>query len=92
MEPTGGGTQAWSPFSCTAYGAGLRLLECARLRVKDIDIARNQIVVRAGKGSKDRLTMLPAAINADLMRHVESVRRQHQIDLQTGAGVVEPPR
>jgi integron integrase len=73
------------------YGAGLRLLECARLRVKDIDIARNQIVVRAGKGNKDRLTMLPAAIKADLMRHLESVRRQHQIDLQTGAGWVELP-
>jgi integrase len=68
------------------YGAGLRLLECARLRVKDIDIARNQIVVRAGKGNKDRLTVLPAAIKADLMRHLESVRRQHQIDLQAGAG------
>jgi integron integrase len=73
------------------YGAGLRLLECARLRVKDIDIAHNQIVVRAGKGNKDRLTMLPAAIKADLMRHLESVRRQHQIDLQTGAGWVESP-
>jgi len=73
------------------YGAGLRLLECARLRVKDIDIARNQIVVRAGKGNKDRLTMLPAAIKADLVRHLESVRRQHQIDLQAGAGWVELP-
>jgi integron integrase len=73
------------------YGAGLRLLECARLRVKDIDLARNQIIVRAGKGNKDRLTMLPAAIKADLTRHLESVRRQHQIDLQNGAGWVELP-
>jgi integrase len=73
------------------YGEGLRLLECARLRAKDIDIARNQIVVRAGKGNKDRLTMLPAAIKADLMRHLESVRRQHQMDLETGAGWVELP-
>jgi len=73
------------------YGAGLRLLECARLRVKDIDIARNQIVVRAGKGDRDRLTMLPTTIKADLMRHLESVRRQHQLDLQTGAGWVELP-
>ena len=71
------------------YGAGLRLLECARLRVKDIDIARNQIVVRAGKGNKDRLTMLPAAIKADLMRHLESVRRQHQIGPTNFGG---PPR
>jgi integron integrase len=73
------------------YGAGLRLLECARLRVQDIDLARNQIVVRAGKGNKDRLTLLPAAIKADLTRHLESVRRQHQIDLQTSAGWVELP-
>lgn len=73
------------------YGAGLRLLECARLRVKDIDFARNQIVVRAGKGDKDRLTMLPVAIKADLIRHLELARRQHQIDLQAGAGWVELP-
>jgi integron integrase len=73
------------------YGAGLRLLECARLRVKDIDLARSQIVVRAGKGDKDRLTVLPAAIKADLTRHLESVRRQHQIDLESSAGWVELP-
>ncbi len=73
------------------YGAGLRLLECARLRVKDIDAGRNQIVIRAGKGNKDRLTMLPAAIKADLLRHVEAVRAQHQLDLQSGAGWVELP-
>jgi integron integrase len=73
------------------YGAGLRLLECARLRVKDIDPGRNQIVVRAGKGNKDRLTMLPAAIKADLLRHLDGVRGQHQRDLQAGAGWVELP-
>ena len=73
------------------YGAGRRLLECARLRVKDLDIGRNQIVVRSGKGNKDRLTMLPAAIKTDLMRHLDSVRDQHQIDLQAGAGWVELP-
>ena len=73
------------------YGAGLRLLECARLRVKDIDPGRNQIVVRARKGNKDRLTMLPAAIKTDLLRHLEAVRTQHQLDLQAGAGWVEMP-
>jgi len=73
------------------YGAGLRLLECARLRVQDLDIARNQIVVRSGKGNKDRLTTLPVAIKPDLMRHLASVRNQHQIDLQAGAGWVELP-
>jgi integron integrase len=73
------------------YGAGLRLLECARLRVKDIDFARNQIVVRAGKGNKDRLTMLPDAAKPDLLRHLDAVRAQHQLDLRAGAGWVELP-
>ena len=73
------------------YGAGLRLLECARLRVKDVDFASNQIVVRAGKGSKDRVTMLPAVVKADLARHLEGVRRQHGQDLKRGAGWVELP-
>ena len=72
-------------------GAGLRLLECARLRVKDIDPGRNQIVVRAGKGNKDRLTMLPTSIKAELLRHLEAVRAQHQLDLQAAAGWVELP-
>jgi len=73
------------------YGAGLRLLECARLRVKDIDFASNQIVVRAGKGERDRVTMLPAAVKADLARHLEAVRRQYDQDLRRGAGWVELP-
>jgi integron integrase len=73
------------------YGAGLRLLECARLRVKDVDPGRNQIVVRAGKGNKDPLTMLPAAIKADLLRHLQAVHGQHQRDLRAGAGWVELP-
>lgn len=73
------------------YGAGLRLLECACLRVKDIDFGRNQIVVRSGKGRKDRLTMLPLAIKADLGRQLDSVRRQHDRDLKQGAGWVELP-
>jgi len=73
------------------YGAGLRLLECARLRVQDVDFATNQIVVRAGKGNKDRVTMLPAAVKADLARHLQRVKRQHEHDLQHGAGWVELP-
>ena len=73
------------------YGAGLRLLECCRLRVQDVDFAANQIVVRNAKGRKARVTMLPAAINADLARHLEGVRAQHQRDLQRGAGWVELP-
>jgi integron integrase len=73
------------------YGAGLRLLECARLRVQDVDFDRNQILVRDGKGAKDRVTMLPAAVRLALPRHLEEVRRQHDRDLARGAGWVELP-
>lgn len=73
------------------YGAGLRVLECARLRVKDVDLVSNQIVVRAGKGDRDRMTMLPAAVKASLAEHLELVRRQHERDLARGAGWVEHP-
>ena len=57
------------------YGAGLRLLECCRLRVQDVDFATNQIVVRTGKGDKDRVTMLPEVVKADLARHLERSMR-----------------
>ena len=73
------------------YGSGLRLLECCRLRIQDIDFARNQIVVRGGKGDKDRVTMLPMVVKADLARHLQTVRAQHERDLQRGAGWVELP-
>src|SRR6266571_5324390 len=73
------------------YGAGLRLLECCRLRIQDVDFASNQIVVRGGKGDKDRMTMLPAVIKPDLARHLESVRAQHRRDVECGAGWVELP-
>ncbi len=70
------------------YGAGLRVLECCRLRVQDVDFATNQIVVRGGKGDKDRVTMLPVAVKRALARHLENVREQHQDDLKHGAGWV----
>ena len=73
------------------YGSGLRLLECCRLRVQDVDLATHQIVVRAAKGDKDRVTVLPAVIKPDLARHLDLGRTQHQRDLQTGAGWVELP-
>jgi integron integrase len=73
------------------YGAGLRLLECCRLRVKDVDVTTNQITIRDGKGHKDRATMLPVAVKADLIAHLERVRRQHEGDLRHGAGWVELP-
>lgn len=56
------------------YGCGLRLLECCRLRVKDVDFDRNQITVRRGKGEKDRATMLPQSIKTELAAHLERVR------------------
>ena len=56
------------------YGAGLRLMECLRLRVKDIDFGYHQMVVRDGKGQKDRVTMLPQALEPSLQRHLERVK------------------
>jgi integron integrase len=73
------------------YGAGLRLLEALRLRVKDIDLEMNQITVRDGKGQKDRITMLPATANALLVEHLKQVRRIHQQDLRQGFGRVYLP-
>src|SRR5712664_620136 len=78
-------------MACLLYGAGLRVLECCRLRVQDVDFASNQILVRAGKGDKDRVTMLPEAVKRALARHPETVRAQHQDDLERGAGWVELP-
>jgi integron integrase len=73
------------------YGAGLRLLECLRLRVKDVDFGQNEIVVRAGKGDRDRRVMLPRAVEGPLAGHLLRVRRLHEQDVARGAGWVELP-
>ncbi len=73
------------------YGCGLRLLECCHLRVKDLDFSRNQVLVRRGKGDKDRATMLPLKLKPELAAHLERARVQHQQDLAKGAGWVELP-
>jgi integron integrase len=73
------------------YGAGLRVLECSRLRVKDIDLNRREIVVRDGKGRRDRVTLLPELLRTPLGEHLERVRSQHQKDLARGFGSVELP-
>jgi integron integrase len=73
------------------YGAGLRLTECLQLRVKDIDVTNNQIVVRAGKGDKDRHTMLPTAVKESLATHLERIKEQHRRDLERGLGRVALP-
>jgi integron integrase len=68
------------------YGAGLRLFEALSLRVKDIDFLRQEVLVRDGKGQKDRLTMLPAAVREPLRAHLDTVRRLHERDLSRGLG------
>ncbi|MEK7389724.1 MAG: integron integrase [Elusimicrobiota bacterium] len=73
------------------YGSGLRLIECCRLRIKDLDWDRNQLVVRSGKGGKDRLTTLPSGLRDPLHRHLAEVKRTHQEDLNHGLGRVELP-
>jgi integron integrase len=73
------------------YGSGLRLLECLRLRVQDLDFARREIVVRQGKGGKDRHTMLPASLNAPLVAQLDEARRIHERDLALGFGAVSLP-
>jgi len=73
------------------YGAGLRLMECLRLRVQDVDFAANQIIVRDGKGNKDRVTMLPQVVKRPLLEHLKGVRQIHERDLAGGYGRVLMP-
>jgi len=73
------------------YGAGLRLMECLRLRVQDIDFSRNEILVRDGKGAKDRITMLPESLKAPLQEHLKRVQAIHERDLADGWGRVLLP-
>lgn len=73
------------------YGTGVRLLEGLRLRVKDVDFAANEIMVRGGKGDRDRVTMLPERLKGPLLHHLADVRRQHERDCAEGAGWVELP-
>jgi integron integrase len=73
------------------YGSGLRLMECVRLRVKDLDFQYNQITVRDGKGEKDRITVLPQALNGPLRRHLAKVKLLHEDDLLEGFGEVYLP-
>lgn len=73
------------------YGSGLRLMECCQLRVKDLDWSQNQIIVRSGKGGKDRYTTFPSGLQAALKTHLAAVEIQHQEDLKLGLGRVELP-
>jgi len=73
------------------YGSGLRLMECVRLRVKDVDFAQHQIIVRDGKGMQDRVTMLPDSLVTPLQEHLQRVKRLHDEDLARGYGSVYLP-
>lgn len=73
------------------YGTGMRLMECVRLRVKDLDFAANHVVVREGKGFKDRVTMLPEVLKLPLTEHLKRVKLLHEDDLRRGFGEVYLP-
>lgn len=73
------------------YGSGLRLMEALRLRVKDVDFARGEVIVRDGKGEQDRMTMLPQSIGRALEAHLDDVRRLHDQDLKAKKGEVYLP-
>lgn len=73
------------------YGSGLRLMECVRLRVKDIDFAYRQLVVRDGKGAKDRVTVLPDGLVSPIQNQLTRVKRLHEYDLAQGLGDVWMP-
>ena len=75
----------------TLYGTGMRLMELARLRVKDIDFSSNLIFIRSGKGDKDRTTILPELIKNDLQIHLEKVKSTHEKDIRSGFGEVFLP-
>jgi integron integrase len=78
-------------MAAVTYGAGLRLLECLRLRIKDLEFCRGEILVRDGKGQKDRITMLPQNLIDPLRTHLAKVRQLHEQDLAEGFGRVHLP-
>ena len=73
------------------YGTGLRLMELVRLRVKDVDFGRRQIMVRDGKGGEDRVTVLPDSLRAELQAHLEKLRLEHLRELASGGGETSLP-
>jgi integron integrase len=91
LEAVDGCQGLYRLMSQVMYGSGLRLLECCRVRVKDMDLARGQIIVREGKGNKDRVVMLPRSLQAALARQVEQRRELHERDLSRGVAYVPLP-
>jgi len=81
----------YKPMAQLMYGSGLRLMEVLRLRIKDLDFANRQIIIRDGKGENDRLTMFPDVLLEPLRLHLKQVRAQHELDLSIGSGTVYLP-
>jgi integron integrase len=81
----------WLLMGSLLYGSGLRLSECVGLRVKDVDLGARHLMVRRGKGQKDRVAPLPQSISAALAEHLQRVREQHAADVARGAGFVALP-
>ena len=81
----------WRLMAQVLYGTGLRLMELLRLRIQDIDFERNQIVVRGGKGDKDRVTILPDSLRSAIMEHLKRVRLLWEADGREGFGEVYLP-
>jgi len=73
------------------YASGLRLLECLHLRIRDVDFQRHQLMIRSGKGAKDRVSLLPQALERSLQAQISAAQKQHQRDIKNGAGYVELP-
>jgi integron integrase len=84
-------TEPYALMARLMYGAGLRLMECCRLRMKDIDMERGQLTIRGGKGDKDRFVMLPKAARERLQKQMEWRRALHEKDLAHGQGRVAMP-
>jgi integron integrase len=91
LEQVDGAEGVFRLMARLLYGCGLRVMECCRLRVKDVHLARGQIVVRGGKGNKDRVVMLPHSVRADLERQLEWRRQVHERDLARGVARVDLP-
>jgi len=85
----GGMSGKYRLMASLLYGSGLRLMECMRLRVKDIDFGQHQIIIRDGKGLKDRITILPDAV--ELQRHLRHIKLLYEDDIANGFGGVSLP-
>ncbi len=84
-------TEPYGLMARLMYGAGLRLMECCRLRMKDVDVQRGQIVVRQGKGNKDRFVMLPVSLKDAMVQQMDGRSQLHVKDLSKGLGRVSMP-